>query len=109
MSDLVLMGVKIDLPSHWCMDGDVKNFMTPAWDGVLEFYPKWVEAMKESGQQPWPIQPYMLGIAKELEKAGAREGRTADQWMNRFFEHFGVWYLEKYVKQYGDLVPRDSV
>lgn len=43
-----------------------------------------------------PIQPYMLLVARELAKApGARY--HADGWMRRFFEHFGAFYLEKYL------------
>jgi hypothetical protein len=36
----------------------------------------------------------LLTFAKYLERRKAREGRTADDWMKRIVEHFGLaWFM----------------
>ena len=90
---LIVQGIHIPLPS----DDGIQGFMTPYWHEVLEFYPTWAEKVEEGGGDPYPIQPYMLEVAKDLERKEARPGRTADQWMKRYFQHYGPWHLEKFI------------
>lgn len=84
---------------------DAGDFITPDWTRVLEFYSIWVGQVDWSRYgEVWPIQPYMLQFSKELEKIKARiedDGhvRTADQWMQRFFEHFGLSGFERFVNR----------
>jgi len=84
---------------------DVDNFITPDWKDVLDFHAKWVKLVDWTKYgEPWPFQPYMLEFAKQLERAGKEEClgklrvRTADQWVERCFQHYGLGFLEYYSK-----------
>jgi hypothetical protein len=106
MSELLkVSGIEIRINRWWMGSERPQDFCTPDWTKVLDYYPIWVERMKADGQEPWALQPYMLGFAKALEKSKARKGRTADDWMRRYFEHFGAFHLEHYVKSYADIIP----
>lgn len=80
-----------------------KAWITPFWYDVLEFYPTYVQEVKARGEQPWPVQPYMLAVAKELKKGGYRDEYTEDQLVQRCFEHFGLVWFSKYVEEYKGL------
>lgn len=77
---------------------DPTEFITPDWREVVAFYPefcKQVLAKEDVREEPWDAQPYLLTFAKYLERRNAREGRTADDWMKRIVEHFGMgWFLK---------------
>jgi hypothetical protein len=76
---------------------DPTEFITPDWRQVVEFYPEFlrvVMAREDIREEPWDPQPYLLTFAKYLERRKAREGRTADDWMKRLVEHFGLpWFM----------------
>ena len=91
---IVIQGVELPVPPS----GDLTHFITPDWHDVVQFYPEFckrVLANQEVVEEPWDPQPYLLTVAKYLERYKAREGRTADDWMRRFMQHFGFGWLEK--------------
>jgi hypothetical protein len=84
---------------------DVSDFITPDWRPVLNFHATWIKKVdwKKWGE-PWPFQPYMLDFAKSLERLGRGDlrgtlrERTADEWIQRCLQHFGLSFLEYYAK-----------
>ena len=89
---LTMQGVEMPL----LFAHNLADFVTPDWVTVIEFYPEFckrVVARGNSLEEPWDPQPYMLMFAKELERGKAREGRTADDWMQRLMEHFGLGWM----------------
>ena len=82
---------------------DAENFMTPDWKPVLDYHAQWVQLVdwRRLGMDPWPYQPFMLEYAKQLERLGERDlvrRRTADQWMTRCMEHYGLSFLSHYAQ-----------
>lgn len=80
---------------------DPTQFTSPDWVTVVGFYPEYckrVLANEYERQEPYDPQPYLLTVAKELERLKVREGRTADDWMQRLMEHFGLGWMMKAVE-----------
>jgi hypothetical protein len=74
----------------------IDHFYTPLWDEVLDQYPAWAKAVKESGQDPWPVQPFILGICKQLDGV---DGRSEEAWARRMIGHFGLAWMEKRITE----------
>jgi len=94
---IIMQGVRIPVPES----GELRDFITPDWRAVVEFYPDYcrrVLAREDAREEPWDPQPYMLMWAKHLERRKAREGRTADDWMRRMAEHFGLAWMTKAIE-----------
>lgn len=90
---IVIQGVAIPVPRS----GELTDFITPDWYEVVQFYPEFcrrVLAKEDVREEPWDPQPYLLQFAKYLERRKAREGRTADDWMRRLMQHWGLGWLE---------------
>lgn len=85
---MVVSGVKLPVEAN--------DFVTPSWHTLFEFYPKY---RRKAGKKALSIQEYILVIAKLLE---GERGRTADRWIERMTEHFGIDYLAMVVDAYGD-------
>ena len=92
---ITVQGIKIPVPR----DREVQDFMTPDWHDLIEFYPEFCRHVVSRGEEPWPPQPWMLTICKELVRLKAREGRDADRWMKRMIHHFGLNWLADKVEQ----------
>jgi hypothetical protein len=93
---LQVQGVTIPLP------GPADCFITPWWHEVMDFYPSYCEAVFERGDTPWPIQPYITQVLKGLERLKIR-GRTAQDWMSRLMQHYGLSWLEGWKDKYQTL------
>lgn len=89
-TSIVVQGVQVPLP------GAVGDFCSPDWQTVADFYGEWAARVAET-QSPWDPQPYLLAVAKELERLEARPGRSADEWFKRMLEHFGLGWLDQQI------------
>lgn len=76
----------------------VTAFVVDDWKDVLDYYPKYFTLVRSAGRVPASIQAYMRGISKVLERVG--DGRISDVWLHRMVEHFGMEWMEAYIKKY---------
>lgn len=103
MVELIINGVEIDLGREQ-KQRPITDFITPDFHYVFEFFPEWVKQVRALGREPWPIQPYILEVCKQLVKLEARPGRTEQDWFNRIIEYFGFSWFEKNILKYKGLV-----
>lgn len=90
---LEVHGIHIPYP------GEKDNcWITPFWYDVMEFYATYRSLAEEKGIEPYKPQPYMLTIAKEVCRVGARPEYTEEKLVERCIEHFGLLFLEKYMR-----------
>jgi len=68
---------------------DLKEFITPDWQVLVDFYPEFCRQVVGNGEVPMDPQPWILMICRALEKRGVR-GRKVGQWVARIIEHFGT-------------------
>lgn len=101
-SELVIRGVPVPFG---CRGNVLADFITPDWKQVIEFYPAWVECMEASGEEPWPIQPFILEVCDVLARSNIRPGRDGDAWLQRLAEHFGLQTLAEWFATYGTPAP----
>lgn len=94
-----VQGVEVVLPYA----KDPEGFITPDWHDVTEVYGAWCNRVAAAGQEPYDPQPFLLSVAKELERLEARPDRNAEAWFKRMLEHFGVAWLERRI----DFMKRD--
>lgn len=77
---------------------DPTEFITPDWKEVIQFYPRFcfeIRNKPDVNEEPPDPQPFLLEFATALERRKAREGRTADMWIARIPEHFGMgWFMK---------------
>lgn len=88
---------EVELPGYFS-----EEFITPDFHQLVEFYPEYVKDAQTD--QPFSFQGYLLRICKDLEIKKCREGRTSEQWMKRFMEHYGLDYFAAYTRIYEDLI-----
>lgn len=95
MRDKVLTIQDVEFPMPFARDP--REFITPDWVDVVQFYPEFCRRVlsRDPPEEPWDPQPYVLTVAEFLERQKAREGRKADDWMRRMMEHFGRYWLQK--------------
>ena len=67
---------------------DLKEFITPDWQALVDYYPEFCRQVVGNGEMPMDPQPWILMVCRELEKHGVR-GRNVGQWVGRIIEHFG--------------------
>jgi hypothetical protein len=91
-----VQGIEIPLPHAKDPDG----FITPDWHEVTKYYGAWCNRVSQTGQAPWDPQPFLLAVAKELERLGVRkeEGRNAELWFKRMVQHFGLQWLTERIE-----------
>jgi hypothetical protein len=77
-------------------------WITPFWHEILEYYPTFCEKVREQDETPYPIQPYMLAVAREIDENGYRPEYTRDDLVKRYFQHFGLSHFAKYARKTTD-------
>jgi hypothetical protein len=91
---ICVQGIEIPLPHS----KDPEGFITPDWHDITEFYGAWCNRVAATGLEPWAPQPFLLSVAKELERLEARPGRNAEMWFKRMVQHFGLGWLKERIE-----------
>ena len=90
-ASIEIQGVEIPVSES----GDPRDFVTPNWERVIDFYGTYCEKVLELGAEPYDPQPYVIMVCQRLEKSGARAGRYDFDWLRRLLQHFGLpWVVE---------------
>lgn len=71
-----------------------EDFCTPDWQAIIDQYPVWARKARDANLECFDPQPYVLEAAKVIAKVSSR--RTADEWVKRIIEHFGLpWFMQQ--------------
>lgn len=81
------------------------RFVTPDFQQLFDFYPEYERKAKLAGKKPFRFSAYLMYICEKLEKLQLREGRTAEVWLSRCFQHFGPEYVHDLDIKYSGPLP----
>lgn len=83
-----------------------KDFVTPDWTKVIEWYPEYRARELKAGKRILEFGDYINEVIRALVSLDCRPGRTKEQWLKRFYEHFGINYLMAMWKRF-EFDPED--